>query len=316
MSLGQAKPIVGGTSAGTHAYPFAVYLSIETQPSWHAVCGGTLVSRKHVVTAGHCVHHAPSPEAVKLGVGHAHVKHQQRRVARKISVHPQFDKRTLANDIAIIELDKDVQENEHAHRIPVYFGDVPAGATVTTMGWGITSNLPGARTVSAMNKVDLMVAEPGLCRNVDGAFIDNNGPFVCTSTQPGNHDECNGDSGSPAVITLNNGRIHRYRHGNRRTRTAELGDMHLVALTSYGDNQSHDEHPPCGDPAGFGFSTHVAYYHEFIQNATGLSRQQLEEPVRLDRLATADHVSAAFQPQVVWLNSVIALVAVLVLMCK
>ncbi|PIA18787.1 trypsin-like serine protease [Coemansia reversa NRRL 1564] len=305
MALGQVKPIVGGNSVEPHAYPFVAYLNIETQPNWHAVCGGTLLSTTHVVTAGHCVYHVTTPRTVKLGFGHSHIRKQEMRRARSITIHPLFNKRTLVNDIAIIKLDQPIEPNEWIHRIPVYFGPVAAGQKITTMGWGITSNLPGARTVPAMNQVDLQVADSKMCRGVDKSFKDSNGPLVCTDTQPGNRDECNGDSGSPAIITLDenekpykrNGITqnldYRHWHYNQRrwmqqrktvqTDKVQSNDVQLVALTSYGDNLQHDDHPPCGDPTGYGFSTHIAYYEEFLTNSTGLTRRQLEEPVQFDR---------------------------------
>ncbi|KAJ2808961.1 Chymase [Coemansia guatemalensis] len=338
MVLGQVKPIVGGKAVESHAYPFVAYLSIETQPNWHAVCGGTLLSTTHVVTAGHCVHHATTPSTVKLGFGHTHIKKQEIRRARSITIHPLFNMRTLVNDIAVIELDQPIGPSERAHRIPVYFGPVTTGQKITTMGWGITSNLPGARTVPVMNQVELEVADSKMCRGVDETFKDSNGPFVCTGTQPGNRDECNGDSGSPAIITLGDSETHHEQHeptrnrhrrhwhrGQRRWKQqrksakpeeAQTGEVRLVALTSYGDNLRHEEHPPCGDPAGFGFSTHIAYYEQFLTNATGLTRSQLEEPVQFNRKAAVVHTSGATsltqQPGTCWTMCVVVVFTIFV----
>ncbi|KAJ2777104.1 hypothetical protein H4R18_005326 [Coemansia javaensis] len=304
MSLGQARPIVGGSPAAAHAFPFAVYLSIETQPRWHAVCGGTLISQRHVVTAAHCVHGvADRARAVRVGVGDAQVRRQARVRARAVHVHPRFDARTLANDIAVVELERDVAPDGggRARRVPLYFGPVDAGTVVTAMGWGVTTNAAGARTVAAMNRVDLVVADPAECRAVDAAFATSNGPFLCTATHPGARDQCSGDSGAPVVMAV--GR----RHGRYHRRPAP--DLRLVALTSYGDNAAHDARPPCADPRGFGFSTHVAYYQAFLTNATGLSRAQLEAPVRADRLQL---VSAAAPPPAAaaaWLHMLALLLA-------
>ncbi|KAI8324494.1 trypsin-like serine protease [Martensiomyces pterosporus] len=359
MSFGQLKPIIGGERVETHEFPFAVYLSIETQPNWHAVCGGTLVSSRHIITAGHCLYHAPSASAVKVGYGSTHIKKQMTARAANYTIHPDFNPRTLFNDIAVIELDKPVVQSTMVHRIPLYFGSVDPGQVVTTMGWGVTSNSPGSHTVPVMNRVDLQVADPAMCRKVDDSFESNNGPFICTGTQPGNKDECNGDSGSPAIITLVSGkprsvdspaplRAHsslwgRYgttadmwlgkttqargssggssggsRHARwwgravRAEARVSTGDMRLVALTSYGDNINHDTHPPCGDPTGFGFSTHIGYYAGFLARATGMTAQQLEEPVRIDRLATT-RVSGA-QQQAACLNAMLLPAVILVLL--
>ncbi|KAJ2548952.1 hypothetical protein EV175_004631 [Coemansia sp. RSA 1933] len=268
MSFGQLQPIIGGGPAGAHEFPSVVHLRIETRPSWHAVCGGTLISAKHIVTAAHCLVHAPSPQSVRVGYGHSHIQKQLTQHAYALHIHQNFDARTLANDIAIVELAMPIRESAEAHRAPVYFGKLHAGRLLRTVGWGVTSNAASDHTVALMNRVDLVVAQPKECRRVDRTFASNNGPIVCTGTD-GGHDECSGDSGAPSMLIDD-----------------VSGGVWLAALTSFGDNTRHDAHPLCGDPRGFGFSTHVAYYGAFISNVTGLARAQLEAPVRLDRLAS------------------------------
>ncbi|KAJ1883704.1 Transmembrane protease serine 11D, partial [Coemansia sp. IMI 209127] len=216
MSFGQLRPIIGGGPASEHEYPFVVHLSIETRPSWHAVCGGTLLSPSHIVTAAHCLFHAPSPHAVNVGYGHAHIQRQKTVRAHAFHIHQDFDARTLANDIAIIELESPIRETREAHRVPVYFGPVPGGQLLRTMGWGVTSNDAGEHTVARMNRVDLLVAAPRDCRRVDRAFLSSNGPFVCTSTS-GGRDECSGDSGAPAIL-IEDGRFAGSRSGGISSR--------------------------------------------------------------------------------------------------
>ncbi|KAJ2506501.1 hypothetical protein H4217_009008 [Coemansia sp. RSA 1939] len=290
MSFGQLRPIVGGEPVGSaHEYPFAVRLSIETRPGWHAVCGGSLLSAQHIVTAAHCVHRAQAPDAVRIGFGHAYSARQRTTRAVAVRVHPAFDSHTLANDIAVVEVGAHaIGETRQAHRVPVYFGPVRGGLRLTAMGWGVTSNAPDAHTSSVLNAVALAVASPQACRSVDGAFRSSDGPFVCTATGGGLRDECSGDSGAPAVVADESAKAGA-RRGARPQR------VRLVALTSFGDNTVHDSHPPCADPSGFGFSTHVAYFHDFITNATGLTRRQLEEPVQFDRLVSIENLR---QPKV------------------
>ncbi|KAJ2541427.1 Transmembrane protease serine 11D [Coemansia sp. RSA 1853] len=290
------KRIVGGTQASDHAFPFAVYLSIESHPSWHAVCGGTLISDTHIVTAAHCVHHARIA-SVKIGLGHSTLNRQQQSVASNITVHPQFNIRTLANDIAIVYLPRPIHMTRNVHRIPVYFGHINEGARVVAMGWGVTSNNIGARTSLRLNRVDLDVGATQMCKQVDAEFVSSNGPFVCTSTQPRMRDECNGDSGAPVII-------------DTHTWSRRMSDWRLVALTSYGDTKHHETRPLCGDKEGVGFGTHVAHYAQFIQQATGLERAQLEAPVRFDRHGAHYNSGQLSVPFAAWLHFIAAIVAV------
>ncbi|KAI9499853.1 hypothetical protein GGI25_003882 [Coemansia spiralis] len=260
MSFGQARPIVNGTPAKPHEYPFAVYLTMQTQANWHAVCGGTLISPRHIVTAAHCLHH--SPREVRVGFGHSNTRAQKSAHTPTYHIHPRFDPRTLANDIAVVELGERLEQTPYVHRLPIHFGTLDVGTAVVSMGWGVTQM--GSHTVQKMNKVELHIADPLKCREVDPELDSS---LVCTTTE-GGRDECNGDSGSPTIVLV------RHKGGV---------EMRLVALTSFGDNRAHDERPLCGDPSGFGFNTRVGFYEAFLRNVTGMSRAQMEEPVRLDR---------------------------------
>jgi transmembrane protease serine 6 len=48
--LGAQRRIVGGDEAGFGSFPWQAYIRIGSSR-----CGGSLVNRFHVVTAGHCV---------------------------------------------------------------------------------------------------------------------------------------------------------------------------------------------------------------------------------------------------------------------
>lgn len=68
-------------------------------------CGASIISRHHILTAGHCLHHFKS-DNVQVGVGSIHVKELRIYTVRKLYVHPGYNRSQYYNDIAILELEK------------------------------------------------------------------------------------------------------------------------------------------------------------------------------------------------------------------
>ena len=58
--------IFGGEEALPHEYPWNVFVTMNGM-----VCGGSLISNQHVLTAGHCVD-ASQPGDVQLHLGRVH----------------------------------------------------------------------------------------------------------------------------------------------------------------------------------------------------------------------------------------------------
>ncbi|CAH2017003.1 unnamed protein product [Acanthoscelides obtectus] len=59
--------IIGGSEVTPHSYPFQVHIKMFNKISNVASCGGSLISKKIVLTAAHCLDGRPSLVAIKLG---------------------------------------------------------------------------------------------------------------------------------------------------------------------------------------------------------------------------------------------------------
>ena len=94
--------IVGGESAGTSTWGWAVSLSI-TEGSGTALCGGAILSSSWIITAAHCMAGIAASE-VTVYAGSNVRYNGQSRVASRVIVHPGYVSRTKVNDIALLQL--------------------------------------------------------------------------------------------------------------------------------------------------------------------------------------------------------------------
>jgi secreted trypsin-like serine protease len=91
--------IVGGETAGTNTWGWAVSISI----GGGSLCGGSILSSSWIITAAHCLN-GISPSQVIVYAGSNTRFSGQNRVASSIFVHPSYNSATKINDIAIIQL--------------------------------------------------------------------------------------------------------------------------------------------------------------------------------------------------------------------
>ncbi|KXN70028.1 trypsin-like serine protease, partial [Conidiobolus coronatus NRRL 28638] len=180
-------------------YPYMVFITDQRQQ-----CGGSIIGRNLVVTAAHCIStQDPSPYIV---VGHRHnlqsPESSEQAVRFQVSqviVHPEWNRQSLDNDIALLVLN-----NDNPNAIPGANMDnmlqlntqTPGAGTATKLiGWGRTQG--GGNTSPVLKEGDFRVVDGNQCAQMFGSF--NPSTKVCVAPLRQGESACQGDSGGPLV---------------------------------------------------------------------------------------------------------------------
>uniref|UniRef100_A0A1A9WYU3 Lectizyme n=1 Tax=Glossina brevipalpis TaxID=37001 RepID=A0A1A9WYU3_9MUSC len=155
------RRIVGGDDAGFGSFPWQAYIRIGSSR-----CGGSLISRRHVVTAGHCVARA-TPRQVHVTLGDYVINSAVEPLpaytfgVRRIDVHPYFKFTPQADrfDVSVLTLERIVHFMPHIAPIclPEKNEDF-LGKFGWAAGWGALN--PGSRLrPKTLQTVDVPVIE-------------------------------------------------------------------------------------------------------------------------------------------------------------
>ncbi|KAL3209102.1 hypothetical protein MRX96_038324 [Rhipicephalus microplus] len=182
--------VVGGRVADVGAWPWmaAIYLKTEAQPK--VGCGGALVTDRHVLTAAHCVsvgaraRQLPA-RVLTVRVGdHDLNSSDDNTTPMDVEVadvirHPRYDRRTYANDIALLVLRK-------------------PGHNAFIVGWGATQ-FNGAGS-SVLRQAQIPVWAEAECKKSYAQHLPISKAQLCAGDAGAEMDSCQGDSGGPLLL--------------------------------------------------------------------------------------------------------------------
>ncbi|KAK0420534.1 hypothetical protein QR680_014745 [Steinernema hermaphroditum] len=142
--LDTSELVFGGTRAQLGQFPMQVFISfMNTAAKQPDLCGGTLLSTTHVLTAAHCAVFMGAPHKVMVGSTNRNdtsSKAQWRNIAR-IRPHPGYKRGKIAvyNDVAVLELDKPVKLSSAVKIVKIVRNDAQLlkQKTATVVGFGI-----------------------------------------------------------------------------------------------------------------------------------------------------------------------------------
>ena len=248
---GEIQHIYGG-SAPTEPYHRAVVALHQRSSSGVSAspfCSGTLITTNVVLTAAHCLDTAkgggsfrtmrPSDLAIYVGDGVASDPNPSVYAVTETSINSLYNRRSLANDIALVRLSVSVPSSE-AEPVPA----LPSALSLNNSDIRVSLNFAGFgydedRNFGVKLQTNVPLAGFGCVVNGCGSLGD---PAVMFSYSQPTAGTCNGDSGGPAFIIRN-------------------GIPYVAGMTSFGDR----------DCVIYGVSSRADAFESYIQDFTGVT---------------------------------------------
>merc|ERR1712212_640975 len=211
--------IVGGKEVNPkNKLPYQVLVSPCNKEGRCLMCGGTILNKRYVVTAAHCLYGGNDLMTLKGGATfrvmlgeHDHCKATSSFVlASAVHKHPKFDLNNPSgdNDIAILKLSKDLTFSDKIKPVclPTSATKDYSGKASTVSGWGGTKAYTPLKPVDqprqcALKEAIVNILKPSStkCSN----FIGDSTSTTRLCAWGKGKDACQGDSGGPLTIAEN-----------------------------------------------------------------------------------------------------------------
>ncbi|KAL7307449.1 hypothetical protein TKK_0000628 [Trichogramma kaykai] len=230
--LWPSQRIVGGEKTDIEQHPFQLSL----QRSGFHSCGASIISRKWVVTAGHCV---GAPESsYRIGSGSTSRFNGTLHKVAKIVRHPKYDSLAIDFDIAVIKIEDEFEYGPSVRPIKLPERELLAGERVNITGWGATSQ--GGSLPDTLMRIQVPIIGRKRCVEAYKQVKPVTERMICAGQlKSGGKDSCQGDSGGP--LSAN-------------------GTLYGIVSWGYG----------CARPNYPGVYTNVVYLRSWITGITGV----------------------------------------------
>lgn len=123
-----SEPIIGGRNTPPRTFTYQV--SLENEDGHF--CGGSIISKSWVLTAGHCVFE----NVIFVVTGTVYRDSGTRHAVESIVLHEHYNDTTLVNDIAVLQLQNSIIFDKDIQAIKLALCSPPFDVYATVTGWG------------------------------------------------------------------------------------------------------------------------------------------------------------------------------------
>ena len=236
--------IVGGKKAQEGAFPWIVTLHEKSDSNFDHVCGGSILNKRWILTAAHCIDHPDNTQMYEIYVGLHSLSRKSAKRARKhkiskIIIHESYDKAEYEYDIALLRTADTIDFGGsegfvNGVCLPKMNAPEPSDEYGLVAGWGHTYE--DGENSDVLRVVHVPIIGRDLCNTVYDDTITKT--MLCAGAS--NRDSCQNDSGGPLVVW-------------RRRKPAVL-----VGIVSHGRG--------CGEKYYPGIYTKVSSFVDWIEN--------------------------------------------------
>ena len=202
--MNQASRIIKGERA-QGPIPWQVFWSYSNSLR----CGGTILDRKTILSAAHCIDHNYQSLDISVRVGGTNILNQEQVIKVNSVIYNQempYSSETLDNDIILLKLKEPLEFNFFVQPacLPNEETEPEVNTRCLVSGWGTTSTF-NPKYENNLRWADVFISDSNKCK---AAYRQSQSPhqitnnMICAENFQGK-DACQGDSGGPLICGQN-----------------------------------------------------------------------------------------------------------------